>query len=238
MQEVISIGNKIDMEILIDGKIESDSQRRRVLYSRLLDIPADNILRVSMPIHEKRLVPLSVGDQYVMYIYANKEIYEGRFVVVNRLKDGNLFLADMEIQDTLKKVQRREYYRYDCRLAADYRMIPEDELWQLSKENPNDLEWQKCVIIDISGGGVKAVSEFQENANSLLQLRFQLASDSVRQQFLLYGRLIASAPNPDRPALFEQRIAFEQIKDQDREQIIRYIFDEERKRISKERGSM
>ncbi|MDE7367819.1 MAG: flagellar brake protein, partial [Lachnospiraceae bacterium] len=67
MQEVISIGNKIDMEILIDGEIESDVRRRRVLYSRLMDIPEDNILRISMPFHEKRLVPLSMGEQYLLY---------------------------------------------------------------------------------------------------------------------------------------------------------------------------
>lgn len=238
MQEVISIGNKIDMEILIDGAVESDSRRRRVLYSRLMDIPGDNILRISMPFHDKRLVPLSVGEQYLLYIYADKGIYSGRFVVINRLKEGNIFLADVEAQDTLKKVQRREYYRYDCRLPSDYRVVPEKEQWKLDRENPEEQEWKKSVIIDISGGGVKIVSEYKEAADSLLQLRFQLVSESVRQNFVVFGRLIASLPNRERPNLIEQRIAFEQITEQDREQIIRYIFDEERKRLAKEKGSV
>lgn len=236
MQEIISIGNKIDMEVLIDGETEKDLQKRRVLYSRLMDIPSDNILRISMPFHEKRLVPLSVGDQYLLYIYADKGIYAGRFVVINRLKEGNIFLADMEAQDTLKKVQRREYFRYDCRLPAQYRIISEEEQWKLTRETPDELDWKKGVIIDISGGGVKIVSEFREQANSLLQIHFQLMSESVRQNFVIYGRLIASLPNRERPNLIEQRIAFEQITEQEREQIIRYIFDEERKRLSKEKG--
>lgn len=238
MQEIISIGNKIDMEVLIDGETEKDLQKRRVLYSRLMDIPSDNILRISMPFHEKRLVPLSVGDQYLLYIYADKGIYAGRFVVINRLKEGNIFLADMEAQDTLKKVQRREYFRYDCRLPAQYRIISEEEQWKLTRETPDELDWKKGVIIDISGGGVKIVSEFREQANSLLQIHFQLMSESVRQNFVIYGRLIASLPNRERPNLIEQRIAFEQITEQEREQIIRYIFDEERKRLSKEKGLM
>ena len=238
MQEVISIGNKIDMEILIDGEPESDVRRRRVLYSRLMDIPEDNILRISMPYHEKRLVPLSMGEQYLLYIYADKGIYSGRFVVINRLKEGNIYLADIEAQDTLKKVQRREYYRYDCRLSAGYRVVPEKEQWKLDREKPEEQEWKKSVIIDISGGGVKMVSEYQEAADSLLQIRFQLISENVRQNFVVFGRLIASLPNRERSNLIEQRIAFEQIAEQDREQIIRYIFDEERKRLAKEKGSM
>lgn len=238
MQEVISIGNKIDMEILIDGEPESDVRRRRVLYSRLMDIPEDNILRISMPFHEKRLVPLSVGEQYLLYIYADKGIYSGQFVVINRLKEGNIYLADIEAQDTLKKVQRREYYRYDCRLSAGYRVVPEEEQWKLDRENPEEQEWKKSVIIDISGGGVKMVSEYQEEAYSLLQIRFQLISENVRQNFVVFGRLIASLPNRERPNLIEQRISFEQIAEQDRELIIRYIFDEERKRLAKEKGSM
>lgn len=238
MQEIISIGNKIDMEILIEGEPETDSAKRRVLYSRLMDIPGDNILRISMPFHEKRLVPLSVGEQYLLYIYADKGIYSGRFVVINRLKDGNIFLADVEAQDTLKKVQRREYYRYDCRLPATYRVIPEEEQWKLDREEPEEADWKKGVIIDISGGGVKIISEYREQANSMLQIRFQLISESVRQNFVVFGRLIASVPNQDRPNLIEQRIAFEQIAETNREQIIRFIFDEERKRLAKEKGTI
>lgn len=238
MQEVISIGNKIDMEILIDGEAETDLKRRRVLYSRLMDIPGDNILRISMPFHDKRLVPLSVGEQYLLYIYADKGIYSGRFVVINRLKEGNIFLADVEAQDTLKKVQRREYYRYDCRLPSEYRIVPDKAQWQLDRENPEEQEWKKSVIIDISGGGVKMVSEYKEEADVLLQIRFQLVSESVRQNFVVFGRLIASLPNRERPNLIEQRVAFEQIAEQDREQIIRYIFDEERKRLAKEKGTI
>lgn len=236
MQEVISIGNKIDMEILINGEAESDSRKRRVLFSRLMDIPGDNILRIAMPIYEKRLVPLSVGDQYLMYIYADKSIYEGRFVVLNRLKEGNIFLADMEAQDTLKKVQRREYYRYDCRLPLNYRIVSEDEVFNLKQEEQQEEEWKKGVIVDISGGGVKVVSEYREESNSYIQLRFSLLFDNGRQDFSLYGNIIASVTNQERPSLYEQRISFEQISDQEREQIIRYIFDEERKRIAKERG--
>ena len=63
-----------------------------------------------------------------------------------------------------------------------------------------------------------------------------LVIDGKQQEFLLYGRMIASEPKKERPDIFEQRIEFEHIGERERELIIRYIFSEERKKISKEKG--
>lgn len=236
MQEIITVGNKIDMEILINGEVVADLDKRRALSCKVMDLPDGNLVRISMPFYEGRIVPLAVGDQYLMNIFSEKGIYASRFVVVNRLKEGNLFLADMEMQEPLQKVQRREYFRLSCRLTATYRMVPAEEQKELTWEELDELEWKKGVILDISGGGVRMVSEFHEDTNLFIQIRFPLVLDGGYQEFLQYGRIIASVPNRKNPMLFEQRVEFDRIGKQEREQIIRYIFDEERKKISKEKG--
>lgn len=237
MEDIISIGNKIDMEILEDGQPVENKERRRVLSCRVMDLPGGEIVRISMPFHEGRLVPLAVGDQYLMNIFAEKGIHASRFTVVNRMKEGNLFLADMEMQEPLKKVQRREYFRHECRLPADYRIVTAEEVQSWEFQKGEELEWKRGVIMDISGGGVRMISEYKEKANEYVQLRFVIQPDEEQQRILQYGKLIASIQKENSTTLYEQRIEFEGIGDKERELLIRYIFNEERKKISKEKGT-
>lgn len=235
MEEIVSIGNKVDMEILLDGQLETDEERRRILCCRVMDIPDSNIIRISMPFHEGRIVPLAVGDQYMMNFYAEKGIYGSRFVVVNRLKEGNLFLADMEVQEPLHKIQRREFFRHSCRIPATYRMISPEEL-NLPASDTESFSWKKGVLLDISGGGVRMVSEFQENTDFLMQLRFPIDIDGMEEEITLYGKLVATFQNENNKILYEQRVEFENLEDKQREKIIHFIFEAERKKISKEKG--
>ncbi len=236
MEDIISIGNKVDMEILIDGYPEQDEGKRRVLCCRIMDLPKAHIVRISMPFYEGRIVPLAVGDQYRMNFYADKGIFGSRFVVVGRLKEGNLFLADMEAQEPLQKIQRREFFRHDCRIPASYSMMSPEESFDASSDAQGQPEWKKSVILDISGGGVRMASEHQVNADFLKQPRFPIVIDNMEQEICLLGRLVATYQNQNNKILYEQRVEFENLDDKEREKIIHFIFEEERKKISKEKG--
>ncbi len=236
MQNIISIGDKLDMELLIHGEPETDKQKRRVFNCRIMDMPDGNVLRITMPFYEGRLVPLETGTQYRISTYAQKGIYEGDFVVVDRMKDGNLFMADMELQGNLKKVQRREYYRYGCRLEALYRLIAPGESIEMPSEEPDMQEWKKAVILDISGGGIRMVSEYKETTPVLIQMRFTLPVKDQTLEFLPYGNLLSSAPNVNNPILQEHHVMFAQLSEKEREQIIGYIFEDERRKILKNKG--
>jgi c-di-GMP-binding flagellar brake protein YcgR len=111
---------------------------------------------------------------------------------------------------------------------------PED--MELLHGGEEDIVWKKGVLLDISGGGVRMVSEYQEEPGCPIQLRFSIIVDGMNEEVIQYGKLIASAPNRNNNILYEQRVEFEQIDDKEREKIIRFIFDEERKKISKEKG--
>ena len=236
MQELISIGDKVDMELLGNGEVVQDAEKRRILSCKVMDILDDRLLRITMPFYERRIVPLSVGDQYEMRIFSVKGIYGSKFTVINRLKEGNIFMADMELLKPLKKVQRREYFRHDCQLPGNYRMVSSEEDLINNLEGEEQVEWKKCVILDISGGGMRMISEFQEKVSEIIQVRFPLDNNGEQQFLTENGKLISSVPKQAKVNLYEQRIEFNGIEEQDRERIIRYIFDEERKKISKEKG--
>lgn len=235
MQEMIEIGNKIEMELLVDGKPVADKKKRRNLLCRIMDLPGVPVIRITMPFYEGRIVPLAIGDQYQVTVLSQKGIYTCPCIVVRRLKEGNLFLADVEMQSGFQKVQRREFFRHECRIPARYRIVT-DESEELSEVELEEQDWKKGVILDISGGGARLISEYKEEAKQLVQIRFPMTVEGAKKECFQYGNLLTSLPNTNNKILFEQRIEFERISDKEREIIIRYIFDEERKRISKEKG--
>ena len=241
MTDIIKLGNKLDMEKLKENGAKSGLEKRIVYSSQVLDFPGVNIVRVSMPVHEGRLVPLSIGDEYACCFYTTKGLYSSKTVVINRAKEGNLFIADMELKTPLKKIQRREYYRFKCHIPVKYRILSEKELVQYSKkelqlEEVKDYEWKNGVITDLSGGGIKFVASVQEQPASELQLVFNLYDGDESCYMLLNGYLITSYRSERNTKIYEHRVKFTKIEPKQREKIIGYIFEEERKNLSKEKG--
>lgn len=233
--EIITIGDKLELGKK-ENTLDEHERKQRVLSSRVLDMPQLNLIRIAMPFFEGRLVPLAVGEEYVICFYTKKGLYESKGVVVNRLKDGQVFMVDIELKTTLKKIQRREYFRHHCRLPALYRIVPLSEKTDLTQEQKNELVWTRGVIIDLSGGGMKLISERKEEREALLQVKFSININDENCSFLQYVKIVASVQNQNKPGLYEQRTEFVKMGKTEREQIISYIFQEERKIISKEKG--
>ena len=172
----------------------------------------------------------------MMNIYGKKGIVGSKFVVVGRMKEGNIFLADMELQQPLKKIQRREYFRHNSRIPANYHMISPEEALSFSTEDILRIPWKKGVFLNIVGGGVKMISDCIEEEEKPVLLQFQITYEGAIETMVVYGRMIESRQNPNNNLVYDHRIEFEHIEDKEREKIIHYIFDEERKKIPKERG--
>lgn len=80
------------------------------------------------------------------------------------------------------------------------------------------------------------VSEYKETTPVLIQMRFTLPVKDQTLEFLPYGNLLSSAPNVNNPILQEHHVMFAQLSEKEREQIIGYIFEDERRKILKNKG--
>ena len=85
------------------------------------------------------------------------------------------------------------------------------------------------VIVDISGGGLRFVSRRIYQAGSVLLLRFSLPIQDAEKSFLVAARVIYSGEIEKRKTEYENRVKFELISSAMREEIIKYIFNAERK---------
>ena len=92
------------------------------------------------------------------------------------------------------------------------------------------------VIVDISGGGTRFVSRQKFEEGSIILMSFDLSIVDKERSFLLAAKVVYSGEIENRENEYENRVKFEFIDTMTREEIIKYIFDEERKNRKNGKG--
>ena len=72
---------------------------------------------------------------------------------------------------------------------------------------------------------------------SLIRFVFSLFVNGLVTEYKLVGKVLKSSPIENMEDQFENRIQFVNMLNDDREAIIKYIFEEERKQRHRERGT-
>ncbi len=88
---------------------------------------------------------------------------------------------------------------------------------------------EESIIVDLSGGGLRFVSAFPYEENDLILCRYIVPESGGEKTFTMISRVLMVAENEKREGLFEHRIKYVQIDRRDREEIIHFIFEEERR---------
>lgn len=232
----ISIGNKIEL-VLLSQVIRND-QNKKVYVSKIYDIMPGNMLQIAMPIYDGKIVPLSVDEKYSACFYTSKGLLQCNVIVTSRYKSGNLFFLEVQMLTNLAKVQRREFYRYKCHTEAKMRVVSDEEYDTGVPElgmPESELPWYDAIIMDISGGGAKLVTRNHLDRNEVVKIKFSVAVPGEIYNFSLFARILGSVQSQAKAGIFEQRIEFMKITQEDRDKIIRYIFENER--IARSKGS-
>lgn len=226
----IAIGNKIEL-VRLDQVIRNE-QNKKVYVSKIYDFLQKNQLQIAMPIYEGRIVPLELDERYTACFYTERGLLQCNVKVVSRYREGNLFFLDIQLISELEKVQRRQFYRYDCYIDAKIRIVSDEEYDTGIPDDvsiPEDaLPWQPARIIDISGGGVRLNQRMHVERNEVVKVKFMVSVVGEILSFNLFARMLSSVPVQGRTDMYEQRMEFLKITQDERDKIIRYIFESER----------
>jgi c-di-GMP-binding flagellar brake protein YcgR len=142
---------------------------------------------------------------------------------VNRVKDEHLLLITLKISTKMQKYQRRQYYRLNCLLSFHYK----DETKEI---------WNDGTILDISGGGIRFISTYMMNKDEPIECHIQLNFEDENKHIYVGGKIVDSIETEYDTGNYETRVEFENVSSESREFIIRFVFEEERKRRKKEKG--
>ncbi len=231
-------GDKVELQT-VERSILGSVSDKKAYTSKVYDIITDEQFEILMPMEKTKLILLPVDGEYDVCFYTRQGLYQCYVRIVDRYKSDNTFILLCEPTSNLRKYQRREYYRFSCILNMNSRELLEEELEAVEKNEfyfQPGLPLQKSVIVDISGGGVRFVSSYQYEVETKIYLTYKLLINGKEKEYEIAGKILASKPIENRPGEYEHRLQYLNMDNTEREEIIRYIFEEERKNRQRKNG--
>lgn len=244
LREIVSIGDKIEIK-QVDKN--GDTGLSKTYVSQVVDFfEDDNMLSIATPIRRGTIVILQKLEDYRLCFYTTKGLYQCDCKMIHTYRENNMILALIKPITRLEKIQRREYFRLECIHEIKYRLITEEEieleekllLGKFSDDEKNEIkraltninkDWLIGSVIDLSGGGFRFTSELKLTAEDLIRIKLDYIIKGETSKLDVMAEIIASRKIENRVGVYEHRAKFYNIKEKDREYLIKYIFEQERK---------
>ena len=235
IEKYLSPGDKVEIRFAQRMAITDENTERKykTYLSKINQMLDEDQIEILMPIEQSRMVLLPRNAMGTLVIYTSNGLFQCEVKVADRYKKDNIYLQVLELISGIKKYQRREYYRYSCTVPVFSRCLTEEEqrtmVWD---ESQKGIEGS---TLDIGGGGVRYLVSEQMTSGEMVICYLELEIKNTVKEIQALGKILSVRPVKDSN-LFEVRVQFEKISNAAREQIIQYIFEDERKRRKKSNG--
>lgn len=240
LAKYVELGSKVDIRVRRRNH-EEGIYEMRVYPSQVFDILSEERIEITMPMDKTKILLLPIGGEHDLLFYTGNTIYQCKAKIVDREKRNNTYLLIMDLISNLRRDQRREYYRFSCALEMDSRILEKEEIKALEKSEVSEdnivprLPLKRSVIVDISGGGLRFIADYKYDEDSIVLCKYQLDSDEGSKTYEVLGKVLSVTSIESRQGMYEHRVKYIKIDKEVREEIIRFIFEEERKNLKKER---
>lgn len=239
LSKYIVVGCRVDLQTATRPRQRNDWEVKSY-QSRVLDIISDDRLEISMPMEKSKLILLPVDSEYDLYFYSEGGLYQCHARIVDRYKNDKFYVLVLDLLSNLRKQQRREHYRFSCTLEMGSRELREEDENALLGIGDEELllpppPLKSSTIVDISGGGLRFVANFAYEVHSLILCSYTLLVNNNYKEFNLIGKVLSVRKLENRDGVYEHRIQFVNVDRTEQEEIIKYIFDEERRALKKQK---
>lgn len=233
LTDYISPAIRVELKAADKVWMDEDTRTRHIYMSKVMDVTSDDRIEVLMPFEKGKLVLLPVDGEYSLCFYSTKGLFQCYSRIVDRYRSDNMYILVLDLSSELQRLQRREYYRFSCALELKSRTCTKGELEAFEKNRKYLVDktkpLQRSVIVDISGGGLRFVANFQYEEGSIIYCSYRLPRGANDKEFEMICSILKVQELESRPGLFEHRIQYVYIDEPSREDIIHFIFEEERK---------
>jgi len=244
LSKFVNVGSRVDLTSIERVKYDNAEDNKKVYETKVYDILSDDRIEVLMPMEQSKLILLPVDSEYDVNVYEGKLLYQFDARIVDRYKSNNVYIIVLELTSNIRKIQRREFYRFSCALDMGSRELEQEEVEAVEKRDKSTdavplngtIPLRRAIIVDISGGGIRFISNYKYDKDQLIYCKYNLNFETGKKEYCLVGKVLAVKEVEHKPGTFEHRVQYMDINMEEREEIIRYIFQEERKNRRKESG--
>ncbi|WP_176461604.1 flagellar brake protein [Anaeromicrobium sediminis] len=207
------VGTKLEIELLETLNIN----KKEKLISQVIDIISENCLLVGIPISKGTIRPISVKDE-IKLIYTKKGTasYGFKVQVIDRGNKGNIpYLKVIKISD-IEKVQRRDYYRLDMVLNVEM---------HINNDRGEIIKVIEGLSKDISGGGIRVLCKEPIYKGTIIELIIKSEKEPIK----VIAEVLRCTLYEELYSQYEVGLKYKDISVNNREKIVKFIFDTQRK---------
>ena len=236
MKVAFAIGDRIEL-IHIKSAIGRKVSDKKY-GSQVLDFDGDRTAKIAMPISEGKVIPLEIDDDYNLCFFTNSGLYQCTAQIKKRYTENRMYVMDVIFLTPLKKFQRRKFYRLDCLFPIRYRIVPKEQFEkknEAEQDNEKDeILWKEGTISDLRGGGIRFHGNVECKKEDLVEIVLPLSLQSGIVPLSLYMKVVSCVHFEGSRVAYETRGEFLNINEKERETVIKYVFEEQRRRMRKE----
>lgn len=231
LSNIVKDGDKVELQS-VEFFFDPDKPKPKTYTTRVFTVLSDDKLELVMPMEKTKLILLPVDGEYALCFYTDQGLYQCFARIYDRYKSNNVYVLALELTSNLRKHQRREYYRFSCVIDMKARELKKEEADSLSTPRPffvPGLPLRRCLICDISGGGMRFITDIQYEDDSYIYCYFPIKVDGAMKEYETVCKVLSSKELDNRPGEYEHRTQYVNLDRDSREEIIKYIFEEERR---------
>lgn len=219
MEEVnFELNNKLEV-ISNDKACKSDIQ----------DVKEKSLL-ISIPMYEGHYVPFVKGEKIECLYFSEEYIFKFKSTVLGRIEQGiQLLVIEKPEPQNIIRVQRRNYVRvsmvkeikcskFSLDLISKTKKNSEDEYKGLNGIIIDENKLNKCLLLDMSGGGMRIKTKETVNHGDLMVALLSLDSGEL----VVTAKVVRKQKTEEKDYIYG--LTFTDVADRDRERIIKYIF--------------
>lgn len=214
----INTGDTVEISLKLE-----EGKSSKTYSTKVETINGKDEILLHVPYSQGQLIKLPLSNKYTMLFITKNGMFRFdasisgyttidnfRYIICSLLSDG-------------RKIQRRQYFRYNY-----------DTDFKLYQYINNKLAREKLLegrLINIGGGGIKFCSNTSLEINDTIQTVLVL-----NNEFIIVDTKILSiipAANNTSSFAYQYRAEFVNMEDANREKIIQFIFNEQRKKLKK-----
>ena len=213
---MIKIGDRV--EITWDKNKEQNA-----FISQVEEITDDGELVIYSPIIYGQIVKLPMRVNYEMLFFTEKGKIMFEAETISHFKERTLEFIKIKIISEGKRMQLREFYRHECLLPVKYTLLSDDE----SDEAMSSEMTNEGIIKDLSAGGIRFLSNVEMELGDKIKCIIAL-NDEI---FISLAKIMKRDSFPKSNFKYHYRTQFYGMPEYEKEKIIKYIFNEQRKAL-------
>lgn len=194
---------------------------RHTYYSVIANIVNASTFDVAAPLEKGVVMPLEKGKEYECIFITIYGLFRCNIVLLERYVEANLHFLRMKVTTQIVKYQRREFYRLD--IIFDFRY-----------QNQLTQKWKEATTLDISGNGIRCIANEELTKGTRVLCELKLEIDKKIYTVSNLAEVIDSTVINLVEKRYETRWVFVDIPMNQQDIIIKYIYDEQRRRRKKE----